>query len=246
MIVIAQTAALGRWEEFKLHVRAALRSGDLTPGRLEGDPAADRGLLRRADREHRVPRGARGDRLAIARREGEEALEEPVEVHLRERHALVDQHALHRLDHRRRPGEVVVELRPALADELAHVLVHESRRAPSSRRRARTARSSRLSVSPNPGSAASSLARRTRRAACARRRRRRCGAAGERGSRTAPRATERIGARPEPPRDADEVARAVLAQERHPVGAVERDRARRPARGRRASRCRRRPARAAR
>jgi 3-oxoadipate enol-lactonase len=29
MIVIAQTAALGRWEEFALHVRAALRLGDL-------------------------------------------------------------------------------------------------------------------------------------------------------------------------------------------------------------------------
>ena len=29
-IVIAQTLALGRWEEFNLHVRAALESGDLT------------------------------------------------------------------------------------------------------------------------------------------------------------------------------------------------------------------------
>jgi len=29
MIVIAQMVALGRWEEFKLHVRAALQSGDL-------------------------------------------------------------------------------------------------------------------------------------------------------------------------------------------------------------------------
>jgi 4-carboxymuconolactone decarboxylase len=29
MIVIAQMVALGRWEEFKLHVGAALRSGDL-------------------------------------------------------------------------------------------------------------------------------------------------------------------------------------------------------------------------
>lgn len=29
MIVIAQTAALGRWEEYQLHVRAALASGDL-------------------------------------------------------------------------------------------------------------------------------------------------------------------------------------------------------------------------
>ena len=29
MIVIAQMVALGRWEEFQLHVRAALQSGDL-------------------------------------------------------------------------------------------------------------------------------------------------------------------------------------------------------------------------
>jgi 4-carboxymuconolactone decarboxylase len=31
MIVIAQMVALGRWEEFSLHVGAALRSGDLSP-----------------------------------------------------------------------------------------------------------------------------------------------------------------------------------------------------------------------
>ena len=31
MIVIAQMVALGRWEEFQLHVRAALESGDLSP-----------------------------------------------------------------------------------------------------------------------------------------------------------------------------------------------------------------------
>ena len=31
MIVIAQMVALGRWEEFQLHVRAALQSGDLHP-----------------------------------------------------------------------------------------------------------------------------------------------------------------------------------------------------------------------
>ena len=30
MIVIAQMVALGRWEEFNLHVRAALESGDLS------------------------------------------------------------------------------------------------------------------------------------------------------------------------------------------------------------------------
>ena len=31
MLVIAQMVALGRWEEFSLHVGAALRSGDLGP-----------------------------------------------------------------------------------------------------------------------------------------------------------------------------------------------------------------------
>jgi 4-carboxymuconolactone decarboxylase len=35
MIVIAQTAALGRWEEFALHAGAALRSGDLSPDDLK-------------------------------------------------------------------------------------------------------------------------------------------------------------------------------------------------------------------
>jgi 4-carboxymuconolactone decarboxylase len=35
MIVIAQTAALGRWEEFSLHVGAALRSGDVSPDDLK-------------------------------------------------------------------------------------------------------------------------------------------------------------------------------------------------------------------
>ena len=35
MIVIAQCAALGRWEEFSLHVRAALEKGDLSEGDLK-------------------------------------------------------------------------------------------------------------------------------------------------------------------------------------------------------------------
>jgi 4-carboxymuconolactone decarboxylase len=35
MLVIAMTAALGRWEEFSLHVRAALRSGDLSQDDLK-------------------------------------------------------------------------------------------------------------------------------------------------------------------------------------------------------------------
>jgi 4-carboxymuconolactone decarboxylase len=35
MLVIATMVALGRWEEFQLHVRAALASGDLTPGDIK-------------------------------------------------------------------------------------------------------------------------------------------------------------------------------------------------------------------
>lgn len=35
MLVIAMTAALGRWEEYALHVRAALASGDLTEDDLK-------------------------------------------------------------------------------------------------------------------------------------------------------------------------------------------------------------------
>jgi 4-carboxymuconolactone decarboxylase len=35
MIVIAQMVALGRWEEFQLHVRAALQAGDLTQDDLK-------------------------------------------------------------------------------------------------------------------------------------------------------------------------------------------------------------------
>jgi 4-carboxymuconolactone decarboxylase len=35
MLVIGTMVALGRWEEFQLHVRAALASGDLTPGDIK-------------------------------------------------------------------------------------------------------------------------------------------------------------------------------------------------------------------
>ncbi|HEX4781772.1 MAG TPA: 4-carboxymuconolactone decarboxylase [Usitatibacter sp.] len=35
MLVLAMTAALGRWEEYALHVRAALASGDLTQDELK-------------------------------------------------------------------------------------------------------------------------------------------------------------------------------------------------------------------
>ena len=35
MLVIAMTAAMGRWEEYALHVRAALQSGDLSEDDLK-------------------------------------------------------------------------------------------------------------------------------------------------------------------------------------------------------------------
>ena len=35
MLVIATTLALGRWEEYALHVRAALQSGDLSQDELK-------------------------------------------------------------------------------------------------------------------------------------------------------------------------------------------------------------------
>ncbi len=35
MLVIAMMVALGRWEEFRLHVRAALQSGDLSEDDLK-------------------------------------------------------------------------------------------------------------------------------------------------------------------------------------------------------------------
>jgi 4-carboxymuconolactone decarboxylase len=35
MLVLAMTAAMGRWEEFRLHTRAALQSGDLTEEQLK-------------------------------------------------------------------------------------------------------------------------------------------------------------------------------------------------------------------
>ena len=54
MLVLAMTAALGRWEEFRLHVRAALSSGDLGEDDLKevllqaaiycGVPAANTGF----------------------------------------------------------------------------------------------------------------------------------------------------------------------------------------------------------
>ena len=35
MLVLAMTAAMGRWEEFRLHTRAALQSGDLSQDQVK-------------------------------------------------------------------------------------------------------------------------------------------------------------------------------------------------------------------
>jgi 4-carboxymuconolactone decarboxylase len=35
MLVLAMTAAMGRWEEFRLHTRAALKSGDVSQDQLK-------------------------------------------------------------------------------------------------------------------------------------------------------------------------------------------------------------------
>jgi 4-carboxymuconolactone decarboxylase len=68
MIVIAQMVALGRWEEFQLHVRAALESGDLSPDDLKevllqsaiycGVPAANTAFKEARDVMERLPPAA--------------------------------------------------------------------------------------------------------------------------------------------------------------------------------------------
>lgn len=72
IIVLSITLASGRWEEFKLHTRAALESGDLTEDELKevllqaavyaGVPAANTGF-----REAREVINALGPRTALKR-----------------------------------------------------------------------------------------------------------------------------------------------------------------------------------
>jgi 3-oxoadipate enol-lactonase len=57
-VVIAQTLALGRWEEFNLHVRAALESGDLTQDDVK-EVLLQSTISARVPREP-LSRGARG------------------------------------------------------------------------------------------------------------------------------------------------------------------------------------------
>ena len=61
LLVLTATAALGRWEEFRLHVRTGL-AHELEPCDLRGSAAAGGGLRRRSGRQRRVPHRGRGAR----------------------------------------------------------------------------------------------------------------------------------------------------------------------------------------
>ena len=56
VLVIGTMIALGRWEEFRLHVRGALTVGGFTRRRHQGDHSPAGELLRRAGRQSRLPR----------------------------------------------------------------------------------------------------------------------------------------------------------------------------------------------
>ena len=55
VLVIGTLLALGRWDEFRLHVRSALTVGGFSTGRHQGDHPAAGELLRRAGRQSRLP-----------------------------------------------------------------------------------------------------------------------------------------------------------------------------------------------
>ena len=62
-LVIGTMMAIGRWEELRMHVRAA-RRGRLLSRRYQGDRSATGGLLRRAGGQSRFSSGRRGARGA--------------------------------------------------------------------------------------------------------------------------------------------------------------------------------------
>lgn len=78
MLVLATTVALGRWEEYRLHVRAALSSGDLTEGDLEevllqsaiycGIPAANTAFKEAREVIAELAGGAKPARAAAGKR----------------------------------------------------------------------------------------------------------------------------------------------------------------------------------
>ena len=61
VLVIGTMIALAQWDEFRLHVRAALGRGRLHRGRHQGNHPAAGDLLRRAGRQPRLQGGRRGD-----------------------------------------------------------------------------------------------------------------------------------------------------------------------------------------
>ena len=82
MLVLAMTTALGRWEEYRLHVRAALASGDLSESDVKevlmqaaiycGVPAANTGFKEAreviAELGGKTPAGAKGGAAAKGRK----------------------------------------------------------------------------------------------------------------------------------------------------------------------------------
>jgi hypothetical protein len=57
LLVLAMMIALGRWEEFQMHVRPVSLPSYRPP--IEGSAVVERDLLRRAVGEHRLPQGCR-------------------------------------------------------------------------------------------------------------------------------------------------------------------------------------------
>ena len=78
MLVLAMTVALGRWEEYRLHVRAALSSGDLTQDDLKevllqsgiycGIPAANTGFKEAREVIAELAGGAKPAKTPAAKR----------------------------------------------------------------------------------------------------------------------------------------------------------------------------------
>jgi len=78
MLVIAMTAAIGRWEEFGLHVRAALATGDLTQDDLKevllqaaiycGVPTANTGFREAREVIRELEGGTKSPKRAAAKR----------------------------------------------------------------------------------------------------------------------------------------------------------------------------------
>ena len=61
ILVIGTMLALDKWDEFRMHVRAALAEGGFTRGRHQGNHLAAGDLLRRAGRQPRLQGSRRSD-----------------------------------------------------------------------------------------------------------------------------------------------------------------------------------------